>query len=143
MAKEKQRLKIDVDALFPAETVEIGVTKVEIRPLGFRELTSLMRKLRSYGELFSKEEITWENFNQTENVVTIAYILMENAPHIIAEASNIEEEDILELPIEYVFDIVSTVVDVNMKSKEKLEKNWKSLAEKLGMVAEAAPKSKK
>lgn len=137
MAKEPQRLNLNVDTLFPAETIEIDGQVVEIRPLGFSQLTTVVRKARAYGNLFSTEEITWENFNKPENILTIASILLENAPELISEASNIHVDDITALPPEYVFEIVSAVVDVNMKSKEKLEKNWKSLAEKLGMTEKA------
>lgn len=134
MAQEPQRLNLDTDSLFPAETIEIAGQVVEIRPLGFSKLASVMRKARAYGAMFSEAGVTFENFNTPEHIVTIASVLMEHSPELISEASNIHEDDIKQLPIEYVFEIVSTVIDVNMKSKEKLEKNWNSLAEKLGMT---------
>ena len=144
MAKEPQRLNLDVDSLFPAETIDIAGQVIEIRPLGFSKLASVLRKARAYGEMFGSQGITFQNFNQPDKIVTIASILMDQSPELIAEASNIHEDDIKQLPVEYVFEIVSTVIDVNMRSKEKLEKNWNSLAEKLGMtVAAEKPASKK
>jgi len=142
MAKEPKRLNLDMDSLFPADTVEIAGQEIEIRPLGFRDLTSILRRMNALRNQFAEHGITWENYMQPHNIMALGTVILENSPDLLAEASNIHVDDIQMLPLESVTDILLKVIDVNMRSKEKLEKNFKSLTEKLGMTEETPVKKK-
>lgn len=134
MAKERQRLNLDLDSLFPGETITICEQVIDIRPLGIARLAVISRKLKGFGSILEEEGVTWDNYNQPENIIKLATTLLEKFPEVLSEASNIHEEDLQELPLDIVVEILDKVIEVNMKSKEKLEGNFKSLAEKFGMI---------
>ncbi len=138
MAKQRQRLNLDLESLFPGDTLTIGNQTVDIRPLGLEQLAIIARKLKGFGSVLSKEGVTWNNYNQPENLLKLAVILLEQFPEVLEEASNIALEDLKLLPIEIIVEVLDKVLEVNMKSKEKLEGNFKSLIEKLNM----SPKKK-
>jgi hypothetical protein len=133
----RQKLNLDLEALFPGDTLKIGGTVINIRPLGVLQLSLISKKLKGFLQILSEDGVTWENYNQTENIIKIASILLEQFPEILAEASNIDDEDLKELPLEVIVQVLDKVIEVNLKSKSTLEKNFKSLTEKLGITAKA------
>jgi len=132
--KKRQRLELDLESLFPGDTVDIGGKIIEIRPLGVLQLSIIARKLKGFGASLVADGVTWENYQDPSNLLKIAVVLLEQFPEVIEEASNVDIEDIQTLPIEYVVQLVDKVVEVNMKSREKLEGNFKSLAGRLNMI---------
>ena len=142
MAKERTRLSLDLEALFPGDTLTIGDQSIDIRPLGILQLSIIARKLKGFGAVLAEEGVTWDNYNQPDNLLKLAVILLEQFPEVLEEASNIALEDLQVLPIDIIVEILDKVIDVNMKSKEKLEGNFKSLAQKFNMTKEK-PKSQR
>lgn len=130
MARTRTRLTLDWDSLFPGSSLTIGDSTVVIRPLGILSLATIAKQLKGFGKLIADDGVTWETYHHPENLVKIAAILLDKFPSVLAEASNIEEEDLALLPLETILTILNTVLEVNMKSKEDLEKNFKSLAGK-------------
>ncbi len=126
----RTRLNIDWDAMFPGDSLEICGTTIVIRPLGLLALSSIAKQLKGFGSLIAEDNVTWENYGTPDNIVKVAAVLLDKFPGILAEASNIEEEDIAQLPIDEVVSILNKVLEVNLKSKDALEKNFLSLAEK-------------
>ena len=143
MAKERTRLTLDLEALFPGDTLKIGEQTVDIRPMGIKQLAIIARKLKGFGAILSEEGVTWDNYSEPENLLKLATILLEQFPEVLEEGSNIATEDLEELPIDIIVEILDKVLDVNLKSKEKLEGNFKSLAEKFKMTKKVTPKSRK
>ncbi len=141
MAKERTRLNLDLEALFPGDTLKIGDQSIDIRPLGILQLAVIARKLKGFGKILAEEGVDWENYNQPENLLKLAVILLEQFPEVLEEGSNIALDDLQQLPIDVVVEILDKVIEVNMKSKEKLEGNFKSLAEKFNLTT-VAPKPK-
>lgn len=129
-AEGKTKLSIEWDELFPGDELKIGGQSITIRPLGLFKLASIIKKVKSLGKMLSSEGVTWENYNLPENLVILATVILDNAPDVLSDASNIDLEDIKRLPIEYNVLILDKVLEVNLKSKEALEKNFNSLAEK-------------
>ena len=140
---ERIRLTADLEALFPSDVITIGNQPIEIKALGFGKIMSLVRKLNALGPKFKEAGIDWENYNQQSNIIALASILLEQAPEIISEVSNIHEDDIPLLPLDKVVEILSVALEVNLKSKESLEKNFARLAEKVGQNQVVIPKSPK
>lgn len=130
MAKELIRLTDDLDKLFPGDEVTIGTQKIPIKPLGVGKLASISRKLKKFGESLGKEGITWDNYNEKKHVIMIATRLLEEFPDTLQDATNIHMDDLVELPIEVIVELLVVVVNVNLASKESMEKNFKSLAER-------------
>ena len=95
------------------------------------------RKLKGIGAVLKEEGVDFENYNQPENLLKLAVALLEHSPSVLEEASNIALEDLQELPIELIVAILDKVIEVNMKSKEALEGNFKRLAGRLNMTPPA------
>ena len=140
---KRQSLSINLDELFPGETVEIGTQSILIRPLSFSQVAILSKKIKGLGRLLTSEGVTWENYNTPDSIFKIAIIIIDNFPDILEEASNVKIDDLRALPLELVAKIVDVIVVVNMKSKEALEKNLASLAEKLVPAIVAAETKEK
>ena len=127
----RQKLNLDLSSLFPGETLTIGEQVVDIRPLGIRSLAIVARKLKGFGYVLQEDGVTFDNYSEPENIIKLATLLLEQFPEVLEEASNIDKADLEKLPIEIVVSILDKVISVNMKSRESLEKNFKSLAARL------------
>lgn len=130
MAKERQRLKIDLEALFPGEEITIGDSSVTIRPLGLLQLSKISRQLKGFTKSLGDEGVTFDNYSEPKNILILAEVLLNQFPDILEEASNISIDDLNELPIEFIVEIIDVILTVNLKSKGTLEKNFKSLVGK-------------
>jgi len=132
--------------LFPGETVPIGKSIILIRPLNIEQIAVLSKKIKAIGSLLSKEGITWENYSEKTSLLKIAVVLLDSFPDVLEEASNIDINDLKKLPLNSIVLIVSKVIEVNLKSKDDLIKNFTSLIEKLAQqiqVQETKPIIKK
>lgn len=127
MAKEKQRLQLDLEELFPGDTLKIGNSTVIIQPLGTGQLAIVGKKIKTVIESLKDKGVTFDNYNEPENVLILADVIMEDAPDLLAEAANIDVEDLKLLPIPVTVQILDKVIEVNMKSKDSLMGNFKSL----------------
>ena len=126
----RTRLNLDWDSLFPGDTITIGTAQVVIKPLGIFALATIAKQLKGFAAIVGEEGVTWDNYNSPENIIKLASILLDQFPSVIAEATNIDEEDIIRLPLEHIVALVDKVFEVNLKSRDDLEKNFLSLAEK-------------
>lgn len=127
MAKERQRLKLDLEELFPGDTIKIGGTTIVITPLATGQLAIVGKKVKTVIDSLKEDGVTFDNYNEPENVLKLATVIMEDAPDLLAEAANIELEDLQELPLPITVQILDKVIEVNMKSKDSLLGNFKSL----------------
>ena len=131
---EKQRLELDLEELFPGKSVEIGGKQIDIRPMGLFQLSVMSRKLKSVFLVLKEEGITFNNFNEKDNLLTIAVVLFEQFPDVLSDITNIHVDDIKNLPIEYGIILIDAALEVNLNSKEALAKNFKSLIGKFQLV---------
>lgn len=138
---KRQSLNINLDELFPGETVEIGTVSILIRPLSFLQVAVLSKKIKGLSTLLIQEGVSWENYTSPDSIFKIAVIVIDNFPEILEEASNVDINDLRALPIELVAKLLDVIIAVNMKSKEALEKNLTRLAERL--VPKTEPKAPK
>jgi len=127
---KKQKLNLDLEALFPGSALPIGNESIIIRPLNIEQLAILSKKASCIGSILVEKGITFENFNTPINLFQLAVISLENIPDVLAEAANVEMDTLKKLPIEIIVQIIEKIISENMKSKEVLEKNFKSLIEK-------------
>jgi hypothetical protein len=128
---DRQKISFELDDLFPGETVSIGKSIILIRPLNIEQIAVLSKKIKAIGSLLSKEGITWENYSEKTSLLKIAVVLLDSFPDVLEEASNIDINDLKKLPLNSIVLIVSKVIEVNLKSKDDLIKNFTSLIEKL------------
>lgn len=143
---KKQKLDLDLDALFPGTSLPIGNQFLIIRPLNIEQLSILSKKVSGLKEVLKNADITMENFNTPEKLFKLAIIALDNAPDVLEDAANVEIDTLRQLPLDVIVQIVETIISENMKSKEVLEKNFKSLTSKFldqKEAVEAAPKLQK
>ena len=139
---KKQKLNLDLEALFPGSALTIGNESVIIRPLNIEQLATLSKKASCIGSILVEKKITFENFNTPANLFQLAVISLENIPDVLEEAANVEMDTLKQLPIGIIAQIIEKIISENMKSKEVLEKNFKSLIEKFQTPVKAIPKKK-
>jgi len=140
---KRQKINVDLESLFPGDTITIGDQVLIIRPLGLKQLSTIAKKLKGFGEVMAGQGVTWDNYNSPENLLKLATTILDQFPDVLEEGSNIDVEDLQNLPIDTIVEILDKVIEVNMKSKEKLEGNFKSLAGRFGMVKGEKDKSPK
>lgn len=141
--KERQKLSIDFDELFPGDDLTIGNTVVVIQPLGLEQIALISKRIKGIGKILSEEGVTWENYAEKSSLFKIAVVILENFPDVLEEASNIDIADLKRLPLECIAKIVNKVIEVNLKSRDDLVKNFKSLTEQLVQQTEILPQEEK
>jgi len=139
----RQSLSLDLDDLFPGQDITFGTKTIVIRPLSIQQIALLTKQINGIGTTLKSLSVNWDNYNTPENLFTIASVLLENFPNVLEEASNILIDDLQVLPIEAIVQILETIIEVNLKSKEALEKNFKSLTEKFAPKENPAKTPKK
>lgn len=127
---ERQTLSLDLDALFPGESLEIGNQSIIIRPLSIEQIATISKQLKGFGSILSGLGVTWDNYDSQESLYQIVTIVLENFPDILEEVVNVKIEDLKVLPLEPIVQMVDKAIEVNLKSKDALTKNLKSLTEK-------------
>lgn len=132
---ERTKLNIDWESLFPGDTITIAGTPIEIVPLSMAQLASFSKKLKGFGAVLESEGITWGNFQEPTYAMRLAAALLEHLPDVISEASNIDVDDLVRLPLDTVLEVINKVLDVNLQSKDNLAKNFQSLTEKFQKMA--------
>jgi len=142
-ASKRQSLSLDLDALFPGKDITFGQTTIVIRPLSIQQIALLSKQINGIGANLADMNVGWDNYNEPHSLAKIASVILENFPNVLEEASNIAIEDLQILPIEAIVQIVETIIDVNLKSKEALEKNFKSLTKKFVQESKPATKTPK
>lgn len=140
---QRQSLSIDFDTLFPGESLQIGDKSIIIRPLNIEQVATLSKKLKGMGSILEESGVTWDNYNIPGNIFKLAVIAIENFPEILEEAANINIADLRALPIEVIVQILDKILEVNLKSKDVLEKNFKSLTGKFLQSTEKPKKTKR
>ncbi len=125
--KQRQRLTIDLSDLFPGESVDVGGQAVIIKPLVAEQIATLLTQAKGFGVILSEQGVTWDNYNLPENVFKIASTLITQFPEILEELSDVHQDDLKKLPIELIVVILDKVIEVNLRAKDALEKNSKSL----------------
>ena len=126
---EKISFDVDWDALFPGKPFTVGSKTVNITPLNIAQIATVTRKIKTIMPILKAEDIDWEGLNNPETIVKLIPILMDNTPEIVSEASGIDLESLVKFPPEYMLKLVTIAIEVNLESKEALEKNFESLVE--------------
>ena len=124
---ERNRLGIDFSKLYRTTTMDIGGSMVTIRPLTYVQWAELLSKADLIIAKCKEEGVTLDNYREPMKALTLAKILVVDFIDVLAEISNIHEEDLQALPIEVIVDILGTVIEINLASKEDLEKNFNRL----------------
>ena len=125
--KERNRLGIDFSKLYRTTTMDIGGSMVTIRPLTYIQWAELLSKADLIIAKCKEDGITLDNYRDPMKALTLAKILVVDFIDVLAEISNIHEDDLKALPIEVIVDILGTVIEINLASKEDLEKNFNRL----------------
>lgn len=132
-----RKLGLNLDSLFPGKAVKLGENcTVDLKPLSIVTLASVVRQVKSIGPILVDKGVTWDNYNQPQNLFTIVEIIMESVPMLMEQITDIDIDELKQYPLEAIVSLLAGVIDVNIQSKESLEKNFESLAGKLGIKME-------
>ena len=107
MAIPRQSLSVDLDSLFPGESLKIGDTQIIIRPLSILQIATISKQLTGFGKILAGDGVTWENYEDQQNLFKIASLLLVNFPSVLEEAANVNIEDLEQLPIDLIIEIVN------------------------------------
>lgn len=124
---EKISFDVDWEALFPGKKFTVGSKTINITPLNIENIAKVTRKIKTIMPMLKAEGIDWDGLNNPEMIVKLIPILMDNAPEMISEATGIDIESLVKFPPEYMLQLVTIVIEVNLESKDALEKNFESL----------------
>lgn len=127
----KVSFDVDWDSLFPGEEFSIGSVKHNVTPLDLEGISLVTRKIKSILPLLKVEKITFKNFSEPENVVKLSAILSDHAPEIISDVTGIELTSLAKFKPQFVLELITIAIKVNIDSKESLEKNFESLTKAL------------
>lgn len=131
---EKISFNVDWDSLFPGKEFTIGTFTHSIRPLNVETIAAITKRIKSIVPMLQAEEITLSNVNNPDKIIKLAQILIDNAPEIISDATMINIESIVKFPPQCLLELIATTVEVNLESKDTLEKNFKCLTETLNSL---------
>lgn len=135
----KIKLNLDWDALFPGKEIDLYGEKIFIKPMESQQIGRVISNVKSLIQVFDEQDITFENYKNPDKLLALLDIIMQNSPEIISEATGISLEDINRLPIDANLLLLVTAVEVNLESKESLEKNLSCLTKKLQELGEEQP----
>ena len=124
---EKIKLDIDFESLFPGKSYKILTQEIQINPLNVKQIAYLIKKFQDLIPIINENNISFANIEQPSTVIKLVSILMEQAPEVISEITGIDINSIQKLPLDKVIELTSIAIEVNVKSKKSLEKNFQKL----------------
>jgi len=124
---EKIKLDIDFESLFPGKSYKILTQEIQINPLNVKQIAYLIKKFQDLIPIINENDISFANIEQPSTVIKLVSILMEQAPEVISEITGIDINSIQKLPLDKVIELTSIAIEVNVKSKKSLEKNFQKL----------------
>ena len=137
MAKERIRLNLDLDSLLPGDAFQIGNDTIIIRPLGLLQYKMVVGKIKALMGVLTEAGVTSQNYRESDKLIIIAETLLTKFPEILSEVSNIDDEDLQQLPLEIIVSLIDKCLEVNLKAKDALLGNWNSLLGKMtGLLKE-------
>jgi hypothetical protein len=124
---EKISFDVDWDNLFPGKPFVVADKSHNVTPLNIEGIAKISKKIRVILPILKSEGIDWNNLNDPEVIIKLVPILMDNTPDIVSEATGISIESLVKFPPAYLLEIVTIAIEVNLESKEALEKNFEGL----------------
>jgi len=129
----------DWKSLLPGKPFKLGHKAIDLYPLGAGTLAEITRSIWTIQEDIAEAGVNKENIGDPESILKITSIILEKAPDILEKATGIATADVKRLPLDLCVDLVTAVLDVNIESRESLEKNFITLAQKVQRAMGAQP----
>lgn len=137
MSNEVKRLTDeDWALLLPEQNIQLGKTQYAIKPMGLEVLASVVNDVKSIQVELKEAGVTLENYSELDKLLAMTSIVLENIPQALQKASTLHIADLNRLPITAAVSVLSSVLDINIKSHEGLEKNLLDLATKIAKVTD-------
>lgn len=124
----------DWQDLLPGTEIKLGKSVISLYPLGVGLLTEVIRKLNLIKDEIIEAGIDFTNFSDIKKLLPLTSVILEKCPEIIQTATNIHVDDIKRLPLDTCVKLINDVIDINLKSKEGLEKNFIALTQKISSM---------
>lgn len=122
--------------LLPGQPVTLGKTTIVISPLGVGDLkavsTVIMAMIEKGGLPMDAVDV-----DSDEGLAKLFVTVLDGAPALLELASGLHRDDIAKLPIIKGIELVRVILEVNIASKEALEKNCVALGDAIKKVIPA------
>lgn len=135
MSNDVKRLADDDwELLLPTSSLTLGKTVYSLEPMGLAVLASVVKDIKTIQIDLKENEVTLQNYSDIDKLISMTSVVLEKIPQVLQKASNIHVDDLARLPLNVAVQVLGTVLDVNIKSHEGLEKNLLDLAMKIAKV---------
>jgi len=124
----------DFELLLPGKIITVGKSEIVIKPLGTEMLKLMFQRLGAIAGTLKEAGITFKNYNKEDQLFKLVEVIMDKAPSLLSDASNIEIADLQRLPVMTNVQILTDVLEINIESQEGLEKNLHVLAGMIGRL---------
>ena len=118
--------------ILPGKEFTLGSTVLVIEPFGIADLAKLAIQMKALFKAISESDITTENFDTPENLVTMFKLVMANAPGVLETACGLHRDDIARLPVIKSALLLKEVIEVNIESQDDFAGAMKYLGKLLG-----------
>ncbi|GAG09354.1 unnamed protein product, partial [marine sediment metagenome] len=111
---KKITFDLDWGALFPGKPFTVGNKVHHVTPLSVKGIAEISNKVKSIFPMLQKEGLVLtdiENINFLDLIVKAVPILIENAPDIISDLTQIKVESLMEFPPQYLVELVTVAVE--------------------------------
>ncbi len=141
MSANTDKIKLDVDweSLFPGKDVSILGVTVNIQPLGLEKLAEVAGLIKRISSKLTEAGVTWENYTTPKGIIPLLDVCLRECPDILSEVTGVCIEDLKRLPIAENLTLLTAAIDVNIESKDSMEKNFESLSKHLEILMKEDP----
>ena len=122
-----EKLKLgedDFKILFASEKIKLGTKTLEIKPLSMEQTFKVLDSLQKF--------VAEQNPDGKTDLLssTTIYEWVKKVPYILSDIVNMEEEDLVKLPMGTIIEIFEKLIDVD----NSLVKNFLSLLQKVRQI---------
>ena len=147
MARSKKKVKLganDWEQLFPGEEFKIAGTTLTIEPMDLKTLSRVLKKISAVMDSLPKLGLE-DALQGSGNTAVLNFIssIVDDVPEVLSDMSGLDEEDVVQLPLDVGVELFTKCVEVNLKAKESLLKNLKRLGEGMAQMTQDGPPTKK
>ncbi|NIP43252.1 MAG: hypothetical protein GWN00_22965 [Aliifodinibius sp.] len=129
----------DWKKILPGEPHMIGETELFISPVGASLLKVILGKAQESFVRLHQLGITEANFDEPKNILLIAKEFIDHMPEVIADCAGLDRDDFGKLPLPEMLRLTTTVVKVNIESKQSMEDDLSELGKYLADMKNALP----
>ena len=123
----------DWAVLLPENIVQIGSKAISIKPLTISNFSTISAKATHVFKQLKAKGYFTDPETYGNDIAKAAPFILSEIPEVISEITSIPEGDLKRLPIGKVVEIITSIIEINIRDHETLEKNLGSLMSLMGL----------